>query len=170
MKTIYIDMDGVLCDFDKRYREFFKTSTKEVRDKKNNELYRKNWDIFLDQLGFKYLDWHEGGQELIYFLESLNVQLCILSSAGGFHRQRFVMSQKLTWLSDHGIFFPAVIVPGRVYKSGFANKDSFIIDDTADVIESFIKNGGSGVIHKNTEDTITAVKSWLIQSSLPLYK
>jgi len=170
MKTIYIDMDGVLCDFDKKYRELFNTSTKEVRDKKDNALYRKNWDIFLDNQGFSSLEWFEGGQELIKFLETLDVQLCILSSAGGFHRQRMVMSQKLEWLTKHGIHFPAVIVPGRKYKAGFADADSFIIDDTPDVIYDFTARGGGGVIHRTLEGTIISVKSWLISSSFPLYK
>lgn len=170
MKTIFIDMDGVLCDFEKKYEELFKVPTREVRNNKDDKLYKKNWNEFLDQQGFKYLDWFEGGKELYRFLESLEIQLCILSSAGGFHRQKLVMHQKLDWLAHNGIFCPAVIVPGRKYKAGFASKDSFIIDDTADVVESFIQNGGSGVVHKNVDDTITTVKSWMIGSSLPLYK
>jgi FMN phosphatase YigB (HAD superfamily) len=162
MKTIFVDMDGVLCDFDKRYKELFERTPSEVRADRERKMYSTYWHEFISKSQFAYLDWHAGGQELVTFLKSLEkVQLCILSSAGGFDRQREVMEQKVRWLRMHDINWPAVIVPGRRFKSGFASNDAFMIDDTPDVITGFIDSGGHGIIHKDATETIERLKQWL---------
>ena len=162
MKTIFVDMDGVLCDFNKRYKELYLRTPQEVRADRERKMYSTYWHDFINNSQFAYLEWHEGGQELVEFLKSLtNVQLCILSSAGGFDRQREVMEQKIRWLRMHDISWPAVITPGRRFKSGFADNYSFMIDDTPDVITEFVKAGGHGIIHTNAPETIEAIKKWL---------
>lgn len=162
MRTVFVDMDGVLCDFNKKYVELFERTPKEVRMDRERKMYSTYWHDFVDKSQFAYLDWHEGGQELVQFLNSLSkVQLCVLSSAGGFDRQREVLEQKVRWLRMHDIKWPAVIVPGRRYKSGFADSNSFMIDDTPDVVTGFIDSGGHGIIHTNASETIEAIKQWL---------
>lgn len=162
MKKIFVDMDGVLTDFNKKYKEMFGATPSEIKSGENRTHYSEYWNQFVDRLGFEKLDWHPGAQELVHFLEKLeNVQLCILTSAGGFDRQQEVMDQKLNWLDDRMIDWPAVVVPGRRYKAGFATGDSFMIDDTPDVIKGFCENGGSGIIHKDTAYTIEVLTRWL---------
>lgn len=157
-KIIYVDMDGVLCNFDKAFKEAYGLLTRECNDKQKREF----WNDFIDNDGFARLEWFDGGEELIAYLKSLaKVQLCILSSAGGFDRQRDVMKQKLRWLSSNDINWPAVVVPGRRYKAGFANGSSFMIDDTPDVIKSFCANGGNGCLHTQTSITIDVIQKWL---------
>ena len=162
MKTIFVDMDGVLCDFDKKYTELFKRTPQEVRSDRENKLYSIHWHEFVDQSAFTSLDWFEGGEKLVEYLKSLDkVQKCILSSAGGFDRHIDVQSQKLYWLHLKDIMWPAVIVPGRRFKSGFASSSAFMIDDTPDVIHSFIDKGGKGIIHTNADQTIAEIEKWL---------
>lgn len=164
MKKIYIDMDGVLTDFNRKYMEMFGLTPSEIRASRDRKAYSAHWHKFVDSDGFVKLDWHPGGQQLVDYLAHLwndGVQLCILSSAGGFDRHREVQEQKMEWLYDHGIGYPAVIVPGRRFKAGFADRDSFIIDDTADVVDSFIGRGGHGIIHVDVDRTIEAVEGWL---------
>jgi len=171
MKNIFVDMDGVLCDFEKRYRELFKTTPNEARSRSRDE-YDKNWNYILDTGYFTDLDYYPGADELINFLNSLKftAQVCILSSAGGFYRQRDIMEQKLYWLKTHKIDWPAVIVPGKQFKAGFADRNSIIIDDTEVVVTSFIENGGSAIHHKHAGETIEKLRSWLISSSFPFHK
>ncbi len=162
MKKIFVDMDGVITDFNKKYTQMFGRTPAEVRADRERKQYSEFWHKFVDRLGFEKLDWHEGGQELIHFLENIpNVQLCFLTSAGGFNRQYEVQEQKLTWLRERMLEWPAVVVPGRRFKSGFASGDAFMIDDTPDVIAGFCNNGGSGIIHTDTNITIEALKRWL---------
>lgn len=162
MKKIFVDMDGVLTDFNRRYTELFGQSPKEVIKNGERGTYSKNWHAFVDDGHFATLDNHEGAVELIEFLRSLNgVQLCILTSAGGFDRHIHVQIQKLKWLVNNNIAWPAVVVPGRRYKSGFASGDAFMIDDTPDVIKGFCESGGHGIVHTDAQTTIEVITKWL---------
>ena len=162
MKKILVDMDGVITDFNKKYIEMFGMTPAEVRNDRVRKQYSEFWHLFVDRFAFEKLDWHEGGKELVHFLNGLsNVQLCILSSAGGFDRHVEVQDQKLNWLEDNMIDWPSVIVPGRRYKAGFASPDAFMIDDTPDVITKFCEKGGNGIIHKDYKETIKAIDHWL---------
>lgn len=165
MKNIFVDMDGVLTDFKKRYTELFAVTSEQMADKRDRKLYDMRWDQFVDQQHFTNLDWHKGGEDLIDFLRNdinpKHYNICILTSAGGMHRQREVQEQKLEWLSDQYIDWPAVVVPGRRFKAGFADKQSIIIDDTHDVCTSFVKAGGSAIEHTRTDRTLELLKLWM---------
>ena len=151
MKKIFVDMDGVLCDFNKRYTEKFGRTPAEVKADRVNKMYSRHWHEFVDDAEFTSLEKMGNADELLGILRSVDdrFEICILSSAGGFDRQREVQEQKLAWLEMHDIYWPAVIVPGRKYKTGFAGVGALMIDDTYDVVESFIKAGGDGVWYKD---------------------
>lgn len=160
-RIIYCDMDGVLTDFIAGYTKIVGASPADVRAGRDGLKYTEAWDIFVDAKGFTSLPWHRSGEELVNFLNSVDdVQLCVLSSAGGFHRQREVQQQKIEWLADHGIDWPVVIVPGRRYKAGFATDRSLLIDDTLDVVREFAKVGRS-IPHADAKHSIPLIKLWL---------
>ena len=165
MKKIYVDMDGVLTDFNKRYKELFGLAPMEVaRENKNTGLYGQYWKQIIEQGHFATLDKIEGCDDLLEFLAKQNgVQIALLTSSGGFDFHKQVMMQKIEWLTKHGIQYPPIVVPGRRFKAGFADKYSFMIDDTPDVIESFVAAGGHGVIHKSDAkwDTFYQLEEWL---------
>lgn len=164
MKNIFVDMDGVLTDFKKKYCETFAVTSTQMADKRERKLYDMRWDQFVDDQHFANLEWFKGGEDLVDFLRDVNPKhynICIMTSAGGMHRQREVQEQKLTWLSDNYIDWPAVVVPGRRFKAGFADKQSIIIDDTHDVCESFVKAGGSAIEHVRVDRTLELLKLWM---------
>lgn len=163
MKKIFVDMDGVLTNFNKGYADMFGMTPQEVRATRDIKLYDDNWNKFVDLEGFSSLQWNPGGGRLVEHLNTLNnVQLCILSSAGGFHRHTSVQRQKLQWLDRMEIEWPVVIVPGRKYKSGFAyTLNDIMIDDTSDVITSFKLNGGRGIHHVDIELTLSMLGEML---------
>lgn len=152
---IYLDMDGVLTNFEDRYTRKFGMTPKESRDQKE---FSPNWTSFVTDAEFATLDWFPGGQKLIRFVKSLGVPVEILSSSGGkkFHAE--VTSQKITWLCNNGIPFTANIVPGRRLKRDYATPTTILIDDTPDVIESFNAAGGIGILHSDVEETIREIK------------
>lgn len=164
MKTIYVDMDGVLTDFDRRYHEIFGITTLEARTSGEKGHYSRLWNEFIDKGHFGTLDYFPDAKELINYLNSLKVNKCILTSSGGMDRHSDVQTQKLKWLCDRSITWPAVVVPGRRFKAGFADNRSALIDDTLDNITSFNDRGGFGIHYKGVSamDTISSLESWLV--------
>ena len=147
---IYLDLDGCICDFEKRYEELYGATPKDSRDRKE---FSSNWKDFCRTGQFERLDWWKDGQNLIRFLDSLNIPIEILSSSGGQKFHSVVEIQKNKWLKAQGITYPVNIVPGRANKAKYADAHKILIDDTPDVIHAFNQAGGSGILHKSFEKT-----------------
>jgi 5'(3')-deoxyribonucleotidase len=160
IKTIYLDMDGVLCDFEKKFIDLYGLLSFVERDKKN---WSKDWeDFIIKQHAFEKLEWFDGGQELLaYIRKHPNIHVEILSSSGGekFHSE--VAAQKIQWLRKYGINYKTNIVPGRKHKKNWARPDAAIIDDTPDVITSWNKASGIGILHKDVKNTIKTLDTLL---------
>lgn len=158
IKKIYLDLDGVLCDFEHRYTKLFGRTPHEARDKKE---FSPDWTKFVEGENFATLPWFEGGEELLAFIRKCPVNIEILSSSGGkkFHDE--VTAQKLQWLRGHDIGYKANIVPGRRIKAEYASPDAILIDDTPDVIEAFNAAGGHGILHKDLGKTLEKLKELL---------
>lgn len=165
-KIIFVDMDGVLSDFEKRYLDLFNESPIATRDRKHERgAYGRNWQAFIDGENFATLDKFTGFETLVSFLNSLSkVNIKILTSSGGDDRHNDVARQKMEWTKKQGIDWPVVVVPGRRFKAAFANEKTFLIDDTVSNIEGFIASGGSAVLHTNVDDTIKETLLWLGES------
>lgn len=163
MKTVFVDMDGVLTNFEKRYTEVVGIPPNEVGRHREHKEFSKYWRMFIEAKGFEQLEWFPGGERLVEALRGLRARKCILSSSGGMTHHSNVMGQKINWLQGHGLGdWPVVIVPGRRYKAGFASSSCAMIDDTKDVIESFGARGGYGILHvlNGEEDTIQRIQQW----------
>lgn len=160
-------MDGVLCDFYKRYHELFNVDLQNKRS--HGEKISLEWNKFVDGKNFETLDWHTGGKELLQYVISLDIPIEILSSSGGRLHHEDVKKQKKVWLKKHYIDFPANIVPGRKLKSTYAKPDIILIDDTDDVIDGFNMAGGIGILHTDTAKTIKIIKSILDDTYINVY-
>jgi len=156
IKKIYLDMDGVLCDFEKKFTEYYGFLSLAKRDRKE---WSKDWeDFILRKKGFEKLDWFPGGQELLNVVRDSKLQVEILSSAGGkkFHGE--VTAQKIKWLRKHGINYKANIVTGRKEKAEYATPETVLIDDTEEVIRYFTQADGVGILHKDIKQTLKKLK------------
>lgn len=154
-------MDGVLCNFEKKFTDYYGLLSLGKRDRKE---WSKDWeDFILNKKGFENLDWFPGGKQLLNFIrEYPQFHVEILSSSGGqkFHGE--VTAQKIKWLRKHGINYKANVVPGRKYKTEYAKgADTILIDDTEDIIRNFNKAGGTGILHKNIGETLKRLEKIL---------
>lgn len=154
---IYLDMDGVICNFERKYFERYGELPGSMRDRKE---FSSNWIDFVTTRQFENLDWWPGAHELLDYVNSLeNVEIEILSSSGGEQYHDIVTEQKIKWLKDKGIPYKVNIVAGRKNKSKYASPDTILIDDTYDVIQAFIDAGGIGIHHKEVGNTLMLLKS-----------
>lgn len=152
---IYVDMDGVLTDFNKRYRELFGVS---ASDRTN---FEENFRSLIDGGHFATLETLVGFATLKSYLDSLPVDKCILSSTGRKDKHIAVSIQKMQWLTDKEIQWPKIFVPGKHLKKQYANSNSIIIDDTESVINDWNEAGGIGILHVNTKTTIETLKKYI---------
>ncbi len=152
-------MDGVLCDFEKRFTELYGKDALGARDRKN---FTTNWPNFIMDGNFESLEWFPGGKELLDFIQNeTDWEVEILSSSGGERFHSEVAAQKVVWLCDKGIPYKANIVPGRKHKTAYATPETILIDDTEDIIVNFNAAGGVGILHKDINETLAKLRTLL---------
>ena len=153
-------MDGVLCNFEKRFTELYGKDALGARDRKN---FTTNWPNFIMDGNFESLEWFPGGKELLHFIQyATDWEVEILSSSGGEKYHSEVAAQKVVWLCNKGIPYKANIVPGRKHKTAYATPETILIDDTEDIIVNFNAAGGLGILHKDINETLAKLRTLLV--------
>lgn len=158
ISQIYLDMDGVIADFNKRYKELYRMEPREAEKKKE---FHKFFDEFIATGQFSTLDLMPDAMLGIEYLRKAPVPTQILSSTASPERYDAIAKQKLIWLQTHGITFNPIFVPGKRHKYKYATPDSIIIDDTESVIDDWRKAGGIGILHKNWVTTLAILKMYV---------
>jgi hypothetical protein len=154
---IFLDMDGVLTEFEERYVEKFGEFPKDI-DKRRQHFW-DNWKKFVDDADFETLHKHKHCDELLEAVRALKLPVEILSSSGGGYSHEVVTKQKQKWLDSNGIEFKANIVPGGGHKAKFASPWNVLIDDTQSVIDRYRKAGGTAIHHVDIHETIKQLHS-----------
>ena len=158
VSCIYLDMDGVIADFVKRYKELYRMEPKEAE---KNKKFDSFFDEFIGTNQFATLDLMPGAMEGIEFLRKCSVPTQILSSTANEKRYDAISKQKMIWLQTHGITFNPIFVPGKKLKQEYAAPDKIIIDDTESVIDQWRAAGGIGILHKDWASTMAILKMYV---------
>jgi 5'-nucleotidase len=144
--VIYLDMDGVLVDFDSAFKQLFGMSPKEGFSKIGDEkVYQKMNDT---SHFWKHMNWKEGGKLLWEFFKDKDVK--ILTSPAKTVEE--CQQDKIDWCKSH--LGDNVEVIFSHSKGDYANENSILIDDMKDNIDSFNSNNGHGILHKSAQDSI----------------
>ena len=156
---IYLDLDGVVADFSKRYKELYHMEPREAEKKKE---FNKFFDEFIATRQFETLDLMPGAMDgLIFLRKHLTIPTQILSSTASQERYDSISKQKMIWLQTHGITFTPNFVPGKRFKYKFAGPDKIIIDDTQSVIDQWKEAGGIGILHKDWPSTLAILRQYV---------
>jgi hypothetical protein len=158
IECIFLDLDGVIFDFEKRYKELYHM---EPREAENNKKFNSFFDHFIETNQFSTLELLPGAMLGIEFLRKLNVPTQILSSTANQERYDAISKQKMIALQTHDITFNPIFVPGKQHKYEYATPNRIIIDDTKSVINDWNKAGGIGIQHFDWPATITILKMYL---------
>ena len=156
--TLYLDLDGVICDFQSAYEERFDVQLNKISE----DIWENNWKNWVDEKMFERLDWFRGARNLIEHAVELKKngkiqRLEVLSASGGQPYHDEVVHQKNKWLKSRGIFkmFDAVnIVESGKKKGEFAHPRAILVDDTYHVVDNFRKQGGVGLLHDGRVDDV----------------
>lgn len=154
---IYVDMDGVLCNFEKRYKELYG----EISETGRRKEFKSNFKHFIETEQFATLEILADARLLIDALDLMVIPKEILSSTAYQEVYDPISMQKSRWLKTHNVTWRENYVPGKAHKWKWATPNSIIIDDTWSVIDDWRKAGGIGIHHKNTQQTLAELKCCL---------
>ena len=173
--TVYFDMDGVLCDFDK---QFLNSTNEEPRtfEKKNGTV--KFWEIITNQ-GVKFWkemdpmpDFNILKNYITELSKNPNIKIQILTSTSAEQiRQNFkqdaekriseIESGKKDWIVKHLPGYAINYAVSGTDKAIFATKSSVLIDDLYKNVEAFIAAGGEGIVFRDANQTIKELNATL---------
>jgi len=147
MITLYLDMDGVLCDFNTEYERLQPI----LPDSK------KFSHAVLDHRIFENLRSLPDTLDLLLHVATLSkVNVEVLTSVGTFNEDQGYQAkmQKRSWLDKMNIPHKANFVRSKEEKAKYANENTILIDDSEGCINPFVAAGGFGILHTSTQQTI----------------
>ncbi len=156
MITLYLDMDGVLCNFDKAYR----TYDPQKADRKRFRQAVMEYHIFED------LEFMPDTQELLNHVSKLrDIDVQILTSMGTYEslQANAAKTQKMRWLDKHNIPYKPNFVRTKTEKAQYATPSSILIDDSVGCITPFVAAGGHGILHTNASQTNSILDGTILQ-------
>jgi hypothetical protein len=145
---IYCDMDGVIVDFDKGYKEL--TGREASFDTPKEEFWAP-----IQKAGASFwikLQWMPDGKQLWEFIKPYNPDLLSAPS-----RDESSKIGKFVWVKRN-VPGTKLILRQAERKQEFATPNSILIDDRADNIQRWKDAGGIGIVHTSAADTIQQLK------------
>jgi len=155
--TIYVDMDGVLTDFERRFEQFAGVTPEEFIAQKTIEFGKSKateqfWSLIDNQIGVRYwagMTWMPEGEKLYNYIKKHKPT--ILTSPSRDESSRI---GKGVWIKRNTPNTPYKFGFGASGKEKFATPTSILIDDREDNIQSWKQAGGIGIIFKSTDQVI----------------
>ena len=149
---IYSDMDGVLVDFNERFKRFSDGILPTEYEQKFGK--DKFWEL-IDGTGVRFwvgMDWMSDGKQLWNYIKEYNPTL--LSSPS---RSNYSRMGKRIW-RKRNLPSTKLILARAANKQNYADPDSILIDDRESNVDQWIKAGGIGILHTDTASTINKLK------------
>ena len=157
---VYLDMDGVLADFDQRFRDLSGMEPSEFENKYGRKAF---WDLIDEEhkikfwVGIKPMD---GASALVDAVKDYDYELLTSPSA---KKQSYL--GKILWVKNHtGDVFPSKprinfkkAKEKHLIKPQLAKTD-ILIDDREDTIGRWNTAGGTGIVYKSIGQVLNDLK------------
>lgn len=142
---IYLDMDGVIADFDGYFEQLFGVLPRHIPkterwDKVNNT---PNYWVDLPKM--------QGADKLIHHLNTYGFMVLTGVPHLGCEKAKI---QKRVWLKNHYGIETDVICCFSHDKANYCQVGDILIDDWLPNIERWIQAGGIGILYTSVEDTL----------------
>jgi len=152
---IFCDMDGVLTNFDTRFKSI---NPEKLSPTQYTNKYgvSKFWDIITKEgVGFWVgMEWMSDGKELWDFIK--DKQPTLLSAPSRDPSSRL---GKRLWVKNN-IPGTKLILASAEKKQNYSGTNKILIDDRPDNISQWKSKGGIGILHTNTQDTIKQLQAY----------
>lgn len=147
MTKLYLDLDGVLADFEK--------GVKNVTGKYPGELpISYMWKQLAKHGDFYYsLDWMPDGQELWAFMKDYNPTILT-----GLPRGNWARGQKIRWCGDNLGYSVPVICCMASDKANFCEPGDILVDDRKKAKDPWEQAGGIFIHHTSAKNSIAMFK------------
>jgi hypothetical protein len=156
---IFCDLDGVLTNWFKAFRDLGPEITKGLEGNVYEEKYgrEKLWKIIAEHGKLEFwseMEWMPNGKELWNYVKKYNPT--ILSTPA---RNKLSKDGKKIWVArELGENVPIILIKD---KWKHADTESILIDDYDKKINDWVNLGdGIGILHTSTEDTIKKLKQF----------
>jgi len=157
---VYLDMDGVLADFDQRFRDI---SGMEPKDFENKYGTKEFWNLIDEENKIKFwvgIPVMSGAADLVDAVKDYNYELLTSPSA---KKQSYL--GKILWVKNHtGDVFPSKprinfkkAKEKHLVKPQLAKTD-ILIDDREDTIGRWNASGGTGIVYKSIGQVLGDLK------------
>ena len=156
IKRIFVDMDGVLADFNTGVETLTGTPFPNT-DQGHNDYDERKEELTNKRL-FRNLPPMPDMYDLVGYVRHTGLPWEILTAAGVVNRE-LVVWDKNEWIREY--VSPSVVVTCTMtgsQKGMFALEGSVLIDDRKKNIQAWEDNGGIGILHTSAEDTINQLK------------
>jgi 5'(3')-deoxyribonucleotidase len=136
---VWIDIDGVLADFDASFRRYFKRDPDDFRPRLNSAFYA-------------VLAPAPGATDLMDRLARHRPIILTIAP-----RANFAEAHKRLWCAEH---FPGVPCVEATHKARYCYRGDLLIDDSERHRDPWEQAGGTFILHHNVTETIGRVSHW----------
>lgn len=153
--NLYLDLDGVIFDFDSHFRNYFNKDHKQMSDE---EMWQHidSYPTF-----FRDLPLIPNAKEFFKFISFMFPDLVILTACPKTNYKRAAV-QKREAVYEHLGDYSVLPVSGGRNKALFMHKPGdILIDDFSKNIKAWIELGGYGIFHENYENTILQLSHYI---------
>ena len=152
--TIFLDMDGVLCNFVKAFRTIAGFEPGESSADNKNSVYTVLQNVPIEF--WSKMTWMSDGKELWNYVKNLNVKIC----STPIDTNTCINGKKYWCKVNLGAQITVILT---ATKEDYASPTHILIDDREKNINKWAKASGIGILHKNTKDTLRQLEKILVK-------